>query len=103
MYLLCMHVQLHSTELETADILFILFVEDKMASSVSVLCYVCVCLVIQGISVCADRKYYGVVVDHDGLRHVVELDGATKGPILQKGYFSQVQGWFDPSLYASTG
>lgn len=73
-----------------------------MASSV-LLCYFCLCLAIQGISVCADRKYYSVVVDHDGIHHVVELDGATKEPVLGKGYFSPVHGWFDPSLYASTG
>ena len=72
-----------------------------MASSVF-LCF-CVCLSFQLISVCAERKYYGVIVARDGNHRVVELDGATKRPLLEQGDVSPVQAWFDPSLYASTG
>ena len=68
-----------------------------------ILLCLCICSVIQGIPSHADRKYHGVVADHNGLHHVVELDRATRRPVLEMGKFPLVWGWFDPTICASTG
>ena len=68
-----------------------------------ILLCLCICSVIQGIPSHADRKYHGVVADHNGLHHVVELDRATRRPVLEMDKFPLVWGWFDPTICASTG
>ena len=96
-----LHFHMYSRKGQTSSPSGDLLTENKMASSL--LFCLCVCFLIQGIGVHAERKHHGVVVDRDGFHRVVELDGAAKEPLLQEGEASPVHGWFDSSSYASTG